>query len=81
MQNPLISYTDQIIVHMDGPLQPAIKECEGVQEVEMESKEQCDNLKIVEQSALNHFNAILKKAQELGVEAENDKVPKASKEI
>ena len=70
-----------MIVHTDGPLQPAIKECEGVQEVEMESKEWCDNLEIVEQLALNHFNAILKKAQELGVEAENDEVPKASKEI
>ncbi len=65
-----------MIVHTDGPLQPAIKECEGVQEVEMESKEQCDNLKIVEQSALNHFNAILKKAQELGVEAEKIKSQK-----
>jgi len=27
MQNPLISYTDQMIVHTDGPLQPTIEEC------------------------------------------------------
>ncbi len=42
----------------------------------MESEEWCDDLEIVEQSALDHFNAILKKARELGAKAKKMKSQK-----
>ena len=56
---------------MDEPLQPTIDECEGVQEeVEAESEERYGDLEIVEQSALDDFNSILKRAQQLAAETE-----------
>ena len=56
----------------DGPLQPVSVECEGGQETEFE--ETFDGLEIVKQSALDHFNAILQKAQNLAEEAERKKL-------
>jgi hypothetical protein len=44
--------------------QPAIEKCEsGQEEVEIVFEEQYDDLEIVEQLALDHFNSILQKAQ------------------
>jgi hypothetical protein len=65
---------DQLIILNDRPLQPAVKEGEGGQrEEETDIEEPYDGFEIVEQSALDHFNAILQKAQQLAAEAERMK--------
>jgi hypothetical protein len=59
------------------PLQPAIDECEDGQEEERtDSEEPCDELEIIEQSALDHFSATLRKAQYLSAQAEREKPQK-----
>ena len=57
-----------MVISNDRPLQPAVEECEGGQTEEETDLD--DGLEIVEQSALNHFSAILQKAQSLAAEAE-----------
>jgi hypothetical protein len=63
-------------------LQPAIDECEDGQEEERTDSEEpcCDDLKIVEQSALDHFSATLQKAQYLAAQAEREKPRKRLKQ-
>ena len=63
-----------MIIPDNGPLQPAVKECEGGQrEEETDLEEPYDDLEIVEQSALDHFNTVLQKAQSLAAKAEREK--------
>lgn len=65
---------DKLIISDDIPLQPAVEECEsGHEEEEMDIDGPYDGLEIVEQSALDHFNAILQKAQSVAAEAEREK--------
>ena len=59
------------IIPDDTILQPAVGMCEGGQrEEEIDIEEPCYDLEIVEQTALEHFNAVLQKAQEVAAEAE-----------
>jgi hypothetical protein len=65
---------DKIVTSADKPFQHAIDKCKGgtggQEEVEMVIEEPYTNLEIVKQSALDHFNSILQKAQRLAAEAE-----------
>jgi hypothetical protein len=62
---------DNTIISTDKPLWQAVDECEGSQEeVEIIIEEPYTDLEIVKQSALDHFNSILLKAQKLAAEAE-----------
>ncbi|KAN0111274.1 hypothetical protein V8E52_008649 [Russula decolorans] len=64
---------DNLIISDNGPLQHAVEECEGGQaEEEIAVKEPYNGLEIVEQSALDHFSAILQKAQRAAAEASRD---------
>jgi hypothetical protein len=57
-----------------------VEQCEGGQsEEETDLEETHDSLEIVEQSALDHFNNILLKAQELAANAEREKPRKRPK--
>jgi hypothetical protein len=61
---------DNTITSTDEPLWQAVDECKGGQEeVKMIIEEPYTDLEIVEQSALDHFNSILLKAQRLAVTA------------
>jgi len=54
---------DRLIIPTGRPLQSSVEECDsGQQEEEMDFEEPFCGLEIVEQSALDHFNAILQKA-------------------
>ena len=58
----------------DSPLQPAIKGGDDGQSIDERNLEDpCSGLEIVEQSKLDHFNAILKEAQRVAVKAEREK--------
>ncbi|KAH9979690.1 hypothetical protein BJV74DRAFT_798251 [Russula compacta] len=83
---------NKIIPLTDRALQQAVEECEGDQDEEEmyleDSLEECednqeeegmdleDGLEIVKQLALDHFNSILQRAQNLAVEAEKTKPQK-----
>src|SRR6266566_9082563 len=61
----------------DIPIQPVVEECEGGQgEEETDIKDPYDGLEIVEQLELDHFNAILQKAQKLAMEAQGERPQK-----
>ena len=64
----------------DSPLQPAIKGGDDGQSIdEINLEDPCSGLEIVEQSKLDHFNAILKEAQRVAVKAEREKSRKRPK--
>jgi hypothetical protein len=68
---------DKFIVFNSGPLQPAVEEYEADQEGgEIAIEEPYDGLEIIEQSALDHFNSILHKAQRAAAQAEKEKPQK-----
>jgi hypothetical protein len=62
----------------DTPLQPAV-DCEDGQREDSDSEEEesvlYDDLEILEQSSLDHFNAILQNAQKIAAKAEREKKP------
>ena len=51
-----------MIIPIDEPLQPVVEKYEGDQREGTDFEELHDNFKIVEQLALDHFNAIQQKA-------------------
>jgi hypothetical protein len=56
----------------DTILLPSVEVCEGdLTEEGSDLEDPCHGLEIVEQSALDHFHAVLQKAQRLAAEAEN----------
>ena len=70
---------DKTLIPTNRPLQPANEKYEGGQrEEETDFEEFCD-LEIVEQSALDHFNTVLQKAQRIVAKAEKEKPPKRPK--
>jgi len=73
----LSQYKDILNDPDDGPLQPAIGEWEGGQVEEEIDVDDC--LEIVEQSALDHFNSVLQKAQRAAAQAEKDNPRKRPK--
>jgi hypothetical protein len=74
-----LKFKDKAIIPTDMPLQSAVEECESGQgEEKTDSEELDDGLEIVEQSELDHFNAILQTAQRLAAESEK-KAPKRPK--
>jgi hypothetical protein len=63
-----------MIIPANRPLQPADEKDEGAQgEDRTDLEESYDGLEIVEQSALDHFNAVLLKAQRTAAKAEKEK--------
>src|SRR5260221_11395018 len=61
----------------DRPLQPAVGEWEGGQMEEEINVDDC--LEIVEQSALDHFSAVLQEAQRAAAKAEKENPQKCPK--
>jgi hypothetical protein len=73
-QHAYVENIDKINNPNDRHLQPAAEECGGGQrEDEIDIEEPYEGLEIVEQSALDHFNAILQKAQGLAALAQGEK--------
>lgn len=73
---------DNLILSNDHDilLQPVVQECEdGHGEEEIHVEEPYNGLEIVEQSALDHFNAVLQKAQRAATEAQKEKPRKRPK--
>lgn len=67
-----------MIIPADRPLSTCgVKAGQGEEETNLEK--QYDGLEIVEQSALDHFNSILQKAQKLAAKAEKNKSQKRPK--
>src|SRR6266566_4856312 len=64
----------------DTPIQPIVEEYEGGQgKEEIDIEDLYNGLKIVEQSELNYFNAILQKAQKLTMKAQGERPQKHSR--
>ncbi len=75
---PRLSQNKGILIDPDDrPLQPAVREWEGGQVEEEINVDDC--LEIVEQSALDHFSAVLQEAQRAAAKAEKENPRKRPK--